>query len=597
MIGVPAALAAWAAELARLPTELALALAPWVGRLSLAIGPMAASPRGRRDEPDGFTGLARRGSYERLLATEWALAEMFPDEFARRAATGEHLFLELARRGHQATRWTVAVVSAGPEQLGAPRLAHLALMLVLARRASAAGAAFSWGVLEDQPRLALIDDLDAVGVRRLLDARTMVAGGAAAVHAWREALRGDRDLEIWWIGGPGDLETARAAGDPCALVHDVLEPGVHALDVEVARRGRTTPARVRLPLPPPDVCARLLREAVRPTGVGRAAALGGVARSIHFGVDGRRLLVQTGHDRVECWPIPNSPRDQIGRARRWSVPAQHHLIAMGSEQRVPIAAVCPHADPTTVELYRAGTDQPVRIALPPLPPVFGQLVRAGVQPGRVAWVPSRRGDHQAAVLAYAGLLFEYDGADGQMRILSGLDASVLATAFTRARVWWMERDDVGRVAVRAAGDPTPAVVMAPPRDVVGEPVHASFGFDEQHSGDWLAVVQWPGDTCTVAGSRQLPAHVACDARVVGVGRWQAGPAALLVQVDDHRLEWRLGTERRALPPSSDPIDWVHVCVNQGHLAWLTGAGEVSVHSARHAAAVIHLVPGGVEDAR
>ena len=135
MIALPSALAAWADELAALPTELALALAPWVGRLALVVGPMAERRSLRAGEPDGFTGLARRGSYERLVASEWALAEHFPDEFVRRAAAGEHLFHELARRSHHGAQRAVAIVSAGPGQLGAPRLAQLALLVVLARRA------------------------------------------------------------------------------------------------------------------------------------------------------------------------------------------------------------------------------------------------------------------------------------------------------------------------------------------------------------------------------------------------------------------------------------------------------------------------------
>jgi len=140
MIELPAALAPWAAQLSSLPEELALALAPWVGRLALAVGPLSAVQSQRTGEPDGYSGLSRRGSYERLVIGEWGVADLFPDEFLRRAAAGEHLFLDLARREPRGALKSVAIVSAGPAQLGSPRLVHLAALIVLARRAAAAGA-------------------------------------------------------------------------------------------------------------------------------------------------------------------------------------------------------------------------------------------------------------------------------------------------------------------------------------------------------------------------------------------------------------------------------------------------------------------------
>lgn len=107
MIDLPGGLASWAPQLAVLPSDLALALAPWVGRIALAVGSLAASQSQRSGEPDGYSGLSRRGSYERLVTAEWGVADLFPDEFLRRAAAGEHLFLDLARsEPHGAMRST-----------------------------------------------------------------------------------------------------------------------------------------------------------------------------------------------------------------------------------------------------------------------------------------------------------------------------------------------------------------------------------------------------------------------------------------------------------------------------------------------------------
>ena len=132
---LPDALRPWSTWLAPLDATLALAL----GALLVSLEPLLGTPRGAlvdgEREPDGLGDLSRRGPYHRLLATEWALADEVPDEFLRRAASHEHLFLapRMVSRRHGAS--LVAVFDAGPAQWGGPRLAHLALWILLARRA------------------------------------------------------------------------------------------------------------------------------------------------------------------------------------------------------------------------------------------------------------------------------------------------------------------------------------------------------------------------------------------------------------------------------------------------------------------------------
>lgn len=603
MIGLPAALAPWGEELARLPVDLALAIAPWVGRLSLAIGPMAEARHARSGEPDGFTGLARRGSYERLITTEWAVAELYPDEFARRAAAGEHMFLELARRGHHAARWTVAVVSAGPEQLGAPRLAHLAMLIVLARRAAAAGATFSWGVLEDRPRLALIDDVNAVAVRRLLDARTADAGGAEAVAAWRDALHGDADVEIWWIGGATDLETARAAGDPCVIVHDVLEPGVRALDVEVARRGK--PARVRLALPPADDCARLLREPMpRPAAsFGRTARMGGRALAVRWGSGARRMMIQLAGGRVESWPVPNSPRATIGKSRRWTYAAdQDRLLALGGEERAILGAVIARRDPATIRFAQAGELERVGIDLSIDPRRFEDGRVLFELPGRCVLF-RQPGKGPRLVLAYAGGLFAVDAPltsavrayTTSAKHMTG--SSVLAVSLSSSMMQWIEQRADGVVMLREEDQQASrGKELSVPAGVDGQPVRASFGFDTSGDPGALAVVSWSEVACTVVSRTRAPQHLVVDEPVIGVARWTDGEPALLVQQNARHLAWRRGKDHIPIATPSDDIVAVEVCTAKPYVAWVTSAGEVVVYSARHGAALLHLVPGAEETA-
>ena len=58
-------------------------------------------------EPDGYDGIASRGIYERLVTSEWLLADEEPDEFDRRAAMGEHTFTRLARPAERVKAETV----------------------------------------------------------------------------------------------------------------------------------------------------------------------------------------------------------------------------------------------------------------------------------------------------------------------------------------------------------------------------------------------------------------------------------------------------------------------------------------------------------
>ena len=56
-------------------------------------------------------------------------------------------------RAREANRLIIVLFDAGPLQLGAARLVHLALLILLARRAQEAGAELRWGILQNAPTL------------------------------------------------------------------------------------------------------------------------------------------------------------------------------------------------------------------------------------------------------------------------------------------------------------------------------------------------------------------------------------------------------------------------------------------------------------
>src|ERR1041385_9065367 len=149
-MNLPPSLAPWAGYLQIFPGEVSLALGPIIQRVSMLIGSPQPLLNEKEGEPDGFDGLNRRGTYERLLLSEWMLADELEDEFMRRAVMGEHLFLNRARSSPVGTRASLALFDAGPSQLGSPCIAHIAALIVLANRADTARSTFSWGVLQLQ---------------------------------------------------------------------------------------------------------------------------------------------------------------------------------------------------------------------------------------------------------------------------------------------------------------------------------------------------------------------------------------------------------------------------------------------------------------
>src|SRR5262249_28943075 len=95
MIDLPLELAPWRALLGLFPPALAASLGAWIPEIDRIIGPLRAARPRAQGEPDGFSGIARRGGVERLLLSEWLLAEEAPDEFVRRAAMSELSYLEI----------------------------------------------------------------------------------------------------------------------------------------------------------------------------------------------------------------------------------------------------------------------------------------------------------------------------------------------------------------------------------------------------------------------------------------------------------------------------------------------------------------------
>ncbi|MHA7627534.1 LpqB family beta-propeller domain-containing protein [Corallococcus sp. M7] len=344
---LPPALRPWAAQLSLFPEDLARHLGPHVARLSAAVGTLR--PRGEAEggEPQGYDGLSRRGPFDRLLVSEWLWALEAPEELVRRAAFGELSFLKPAFRQPQGARRTVVLLDVGPDQLGLPRIAHLALLVVLARRAEAVGAAFTWGALQTEPSRATHEGLGGTSLLAWLNARSSTPASSRHLAAWREALDLSHAPEDVWLVGSSRLGRLEGAeGMSRVEVSEPMEPGAHRLSVDVRPAARV-PRSVVLELPPPEDCLRLLRNpfASHPPASGwmpRKADRRIVKFS--FSGDGRRVLLFSESGAVEAMAVPHSPRATVPKPRRIQVHPGQKVIAAGWRSSGGLLVLASHRD-------------------------------------------------------------------------------------------------------------------------------------------------------------------------------------------------------------------------------------------------------------
>jgi hypothetical protein len=321
---LPRALVPWSEELAVFSDEGRALFASWLPALDRLLGPHAeeTDPAG---DPDGFSGLGRRGRYERLALSQWGLLDAAPDEFLRRAGSSEHLFHQIARSARSGGRRLVVLFDAGPAQLGAPRLVHLAWLMVLGRRARRRGVRLHWGILQTPP--ALREGADVPAVRALLAARSGHPVTAAHVTAWREMLGAPLDSEERWV------VSAKAEGASLSAaaftVAEPDDPGDHLLRVEATPRHGPR-ARARLPLR--EGTSRLLVDPFRHeerTGTSAGDDVIGSGAQVVFSGGGNHLVARLASGGVVAFAIPARPDARFLPLARFSPPTGDHVVAAG----------------------------------------------------------------------------------------------------------------------------------------------------------------------------------------------------------------------------------------------------------------------------
>lgn len=616
----PKSLTPWAAYLNIFPRELSLALGAMVQRLAAALGSMRARNLVNAGDVDGYYGVARRGSYERLVTSEWLLADELPDEFARRAVMGEHLFLELARREPAASPRSVAIFDAGAGQIGSPRLAHLALLIALARRAEAAGARFGWGIAQ-QPQTPLLPGVSTSEVQHLLKARQAQEATAADLDGWRARLVEERRAagqgasqqrtdDFWVIGAPRLLTLAAARGFSRIGVSDVLEPEVARLSVTIhgASASVAAPKTLLLDLPDQRACARLLRDPfaeaqAAPQRVNRAHT---PASNLLFSSNGTHLLARAADGSLLSYPVPNSPRAGRGRVGIYRSRYHRRTVAAGKFRK---SVVLVRANERNIKIEFANTSRQA----------------GGIDAGAYEIVHRHvkfADDEKAASLQPCFRVPMGDRAEPHLFVL---DAERQLFCLGKVKDYRLTQGNVGaawlvaRDVLALAAAPTPAQLVYIGRVVPGNewrvvslgeqsfhrelpfdaaPTNAflgMFGFSSYAAASLAIAVEQGHSTWWVrrVANEDMALQALFDSRIVGVTlspESHRSLALVALESDQQTFALRDTTRHLAIHKAAAPVAQVTVSATTPHLAYATVAGEVVVYSLLNREVVCRYLP-------
>ena len=608
MSALPPALRPWATQLSLFPEDLALHLGPYVARLSAALGSLR--PRGEAEggEPQGYDGLTRRGTYDRLLVSEWLWALESPDELVRRAAFGELSFLKPAFRQPQGARRTVALLDVGPDQLGAPRIAHLALLIVLSRRAEAAGAAFSWAMLQADPSRGAFSEVTAGTLGTWLAERDLTPPTDERLAAWRDALSLDAGPEdAWLVGSPRLSRLPKASGLSRVEVAEVLAPGARQLTVEVRPASRAARSVV-LDLPPPDTSVRLLRNPLQqprpaPPGVHPASRVAPL-RTFSFSADGKRLMLFWEDGSVGAMAIPHSVRATVPRPRRVTPPAGQVLLGAGWRHNGGLIALTRRGDEYVLHGKLRGSwhDNPGKEAfLFDKNPVHVSPPANGV-PGRLLSCEDSNGNERLLLAGLDDKLYLIDEDRAARRIdIFLLEQRITAVAEVNRKVVFV----TGKPAVPGIQEPEgwlSVVEKDHVRDLRlgAEASDAYFGFMNgagHPDAGLFAVRHEPGSWRLFRSDTAEAVDFSTDMSVFGVGTCREAPGGpgLLVLEEDRRTFSLISPTVRYPFTSAWGTGVAHVEASHALpvFGWMMRSGVLVLHDLRDGSILYQALPGAL----
>jgi hypothetical protein len=549
------------------------------------MGPLSRPAEEISDDPNGYEGLSRRGSYERLLISEWLLADEAPEEFLRRAAQREHAFLALSFHRPGGSRRSLALFDAGPELIGEPRVGQLAALVVLSQRARRDGATFGWGVLQDEAR-RVWDEVTPASVLQLLFSRTTRTARAEDAADWAQTAGAPLEADdLWVVGSPRTVQAGGAAASRVEL-EDPLELGRRDLVATVRRKG-AAPRPVELPLPAAADCVRLLRDpfSVRRAPVTPQKPQLSPANGIAFAQNGRRLLVRHRDGSVSAHPVPNSPRMSPGLPKTFELRPEETLIAAGwmrgarvvlvqDEAGYSLHGLQRRAEPVTYSLDGKARPSP-GTAPAPLPALLYVREESLLE----------RGSNFVQVFLDAeGHLFALGG--GPDRAIHRVASDVVACAEREGRLHLIRgvKGETGYLLLYNVDGKDVGMTSGMPG------LHAFFGGDSQ----WVAVEKEPDhwDVFTEAPRARRYSMNAAGSEVFGVTASPQGhePALLVVEPDRRSVGLLSRADYTPLLKVGSPIVQAIASGRGSEIALLGADGMVTVTAVGHRSKVLELKP-------
>jgi hypothetical protein len=601
-MNLPPSLAPWAGYLRIFPEEVSLALGPMIQRVSMLIGSPQPRLNEKEGEPDGFDGLNRRGTYERLLLSEWMLADELEDEFMRRAVMGEHLFLNRAHSSPVGTRSSLALFDAGPSQLGSPRIAHIAALIVLANRADSARSSFSWGVLQ-QPETPPYREVNAGNIMTLLEARSHCEVSDTHVSEWEEQLATWSGLDDVWLIGADRLSRIQTEKRSSRLyVEDMLEPDKRELRLSCTGASGSL-SEITLELPKNNISTRLLRDpfAVAVPEVQKTVASTYTGSSLLFDMTGTKLFTRTAKWGVTAFNVPNSPRAGAGRPRSYHTRKWQAVCAAGKVGRA-IALISAEDRFVHLEYCRQAP-----IKLPPGDYTGynrNMFFTPSADDGPLTPCFSLPWEGEMAAIDGAGSLFRFSRLKGEpksvdSRPLSGtvhlVATDVLAVNVFDSRLVYVGRewpDNEFRIVSIGGGHVDRATTFE------GKALRAFFGpyctYAHPQYG-LLALEESEFNWLVIAGGERKDLIKPYGAKVFGVlidVRSIAEPGLLAVE-DDHQTVSLNGRNwRKEILRAHSRIEHIALCQREAYIAYSTADGEVVIYSVNHRADLCRYRPEG-----
>ena len=160
----------------------------------------------------GIGGITNRGEPDQLLASEWALQSLYAEEFVRRFAEGEALYVKKDYKQEGLNTIYMAMVSSGPQSLGYGRFVSIASLFHLAWLAQKQGAHLYWcGLIPgcEMEQIKWHEGISRASLRKLINAATTTEPDEADIETSLEAFKfaqsellEDVDRLVHWVITP-----------------------------------------------------------------------------------------------------------------------------------------------------------------------------------------------------------------------------------------------------------------------------------------------------------------------------------------------------------------------------------------------------------